>query len=183
LFIQRVREGTRSPEVCPLFCRRRVLSPPSLYLPHALRLADKLTLMRPRLSLLVMLCLTVAFNGTGIASAHALPGAEGVAPATHQGHSMPDMEEADCAGHETAQATNSAHAGESGEEHSGDNCCKAPSCGCGCVATSASVIPARTSIAAILVHGFVAPANIAGYVSPMLPHLVRPPILQALPAP
>jgi hypothetical protein len=136
--------------------------------------------MRLRPSLLVMLCVVLAFNGAGIASVHAHPGAEEIAPATHQGHAVPDTEEADCADHE---AMKSPHPGESGEEHSGGSCCKAPSCGCGCVATSASVIPARSGIATVLVHGFVAPKNIVDYVSPILPHLVRPPILRAVPAP
>jgi hypothetical protein len=139
--------------------------------------------MRFRSFLLVMLSLVLAANGAGIESAyaHGHPGATDGAPVSHQEHSMADMDEADCMGDEN---TTAAHIGEqadnSGHEHSGDGCCKSQSCGCGCVGSSISIVSVRNGVATATAHGLVTPIYVAGYVSPVLPHLVRPPILQAL---
>jgi hypothetical protein len=145
-------------------------------------LADKLYVMRPRPLLLFMLSVILVFSGTGNGSAHAHAATADVAPTTDHGHAMPGMGDADCPGHEHAD-NHGPLTDQTGEEQSHDSCCKAQSCACGCVVTSLSVVPVRNYVASVSVRGFVARTQLADYVSPVLPHLIRPPILQALLAP
>jgi hypothetical protein len=142
-----------------------------------------LYLMRPRPLLLLMLSVTLVFNSAGNGSAHAHAGTADVAPTTHHGLAMPGMDDADCLGHEYDAANHGPLTDQSGEEQSHDSCCKAQSCACGCAATSLSVVPVRNDVASVSVRGFVTRTQLADYVAPVLPHLIRPPILQTLPAP
>jgi hypothetical protein len=100
---------------------------------------------------------------------------------------MSPAQHLDCLGHahEQAPSTDSIVGNEehpNGNEPGGD-CCKTPSCGCGCVGTNVSVAPTKDGLTLVVDHGFVVPTDVDIYDSPVLHHLIRPPILQALHAP
>lgn len=146
--------------------------------------ADKLVWMRFRSSMLVILSLVLTFNGAGIGNAHAHQAAPEHAHGVLHPHSMPAMEHADCLEHAHATAMdNVEHEQHPDEDHSGGSCCKTPFCGCSCVGTNVSVVPAAAGFTTVVDHGFVLPTHVAIYDSPVLRHLIRPPILQALQAP
>jgi hypothetical protein len=146
--------------------------------------ADKLVWMQLRSSMLVLMSLVLAFSSAGIGNPLPHPVAPEQAHADLHQHSMSGAEHADCLGHEHATAPDSTRNAEhTDEDHSAGDCCKTPLCGCGCVGTNVSVAPATTGLMTVMVHGFVVPASIAIYDSPVLRHLIRPPIPQALQAP
>lgn len=149
--------------------------------------ADKLVCMRFRSSMLMILSLVLALNGAGIGNANAHPAAPGHTHITVHEHSMSSEEQPDCLGHghelETAADSIGGHEDRPDSDDSGGDRCKTPLCGCGCVGTNASVMPTKAGLATAVVHGFVVPTDVAIYDSPVLRHLIRPPILRALHAP
>lgn len=136
--------------------------------------------------MLMILSLVLALNGAGIGNAGAHPAARGHTQVMLE-HSMSPAGHPDCLGHghdqETAADSIGGHEDRTDSDDSGGDRCKTPLCGCGCVGTNASVVPTKAALATAVIHGFIVPTDVAIYDSPVLRHLIRPPILQALHAP
>jgi hypothetical protein len=141
--------------------------------------------MRFRYFLLAILSLVLTFNGAGVGNAHAQPVAPQHSHAVPDQHEMHGTDHIDCLGMDHAPATDPVghHEQHPDEDHSSGNCCKTPLCGCGCVGSNVSVVPVTSDFDMVVEHGSAVPMGAPDYLSPVLNHLIRPPILLTLPAP
>ena len=133
------------------------------------------------------LCFALVFNGVASAAVHAMafeaPGSDWTA--------MPAMATAGenhCHEHEQALASTemrpadaAMHDGHAGKPDSpaAPDCCKSEACRCACVQSAALALPAQFHAGIAQRHGSGVRMPAADHASPVLPHLMRPPIDQA----
>ena len=130
------------------------------------------------LVLRLLLCLLLVLNGTGYASAATQMSLAHIAMQAHADHRAPPCH--DAAPHDEVASSLHAHADEdcamSGSSAATPDCCQSSRCNCDCLQHATPALAIVSISPGPPPGGALAPLRKVDRVSPLLPHLLRPPI-------
>ena len=132
----------------------------------------------------LLLCIALVFNGAASAMASVQlmqMHADGQGTASIPVPTMADAEPAmPC--HHNGQASHSQDAAAAAtpskdqQPHQTPDCCKSSTCTCACVHQAAAMVPVMAFQGTALLHVGSVRSMALGHATPLLPHLIRPPI-------